>query len=114
MGDFDYTLSGFRESEDHEAALQLLMDKALMRYCGLWRPTLLRRVHSYPLGDEWNDLWDCVEVDYKRLAELADEPEGRARFQINRLRELRLIYPDGTRTAWAKTIISKYLQDALK
>lgn len=113
MSELAYHLQTFKENEDHEAALQLLMDKALMRYCGLWRPTVIKPLHHYPLGYEWNDLWDCVEVDYKRLAELADEPEGRARFQINRLRELRLIYPDGTHTAMAGKAIVKFMTQAL-
>lgn len=113
MSHFDDLLESFKGRENHETALQLLMDKPLMRYCGLWSPTLLHLAHGYPLDETWNGLWDCVVIDYKRLAELADEPEGRARFQLNRLRELRLIYPDGSRTAMASKAIVKFMTDAL-
>lgn len=113
MSHFEDLVEGFKDREDHEAALQLLMDKPLMRYCGLWKPTLVQLAHSYPLDETWNALWDCVVVDYRRVADLADEPEGRARFQINRLRELRLIYPDGSRTAMASKAIVKFMTEAL-
>ena len=114
MSDFTDQLEDYRAQEDHEAALQLLVDRPLMKYCGLWRTHLVRVLHHYPLDTTWNALWDCVEVDYRRLAELADEPEGRARFQLNRLRELRLIYPDGSKTAAARLTIRKFIDDAVK
>lgn len=113
MSLFTDLLDDFRHREDHEVALQLLLDKPLMKYCGLWRATLVTLVHGYPIEDTWNGLWDCVIVDYKRLSDLADEPEGRARFQFNRLRELQLIYPDGTRTAMATKAIIKFMTTAL-
>jgi hypothetical protein len=113
VNDFGELLQDFRDREDHEVALQLLMDHGLLRYCGLWRNTVVTRVHDWPLGTSWNDLWGCVEIDYKRLTELADEPEGRVRYQINRLRELRLIYPDGGRTQMASKAIVKFMTDRL-
>lgn len=112
-GDFHDTLQDFRDREDHEVALQLLLDRQLLKYCGLWRANLVTFATDYPAGASWNALWDCVIVDYKRLADLADEPEGRARFQLNRLRELRLIYPDGTRTAMATKAIVKFMTQEL-
>lgn len=43
------------------------------------------------------------------LADMADEPENRARFQVRRLVEMRLIYPDGTRTAMATKAVMKFM-----
>jgi len=106
-------LQDFKDREDHEVALQLLLDRPLLRYCGLWKPTLVTLASTYLIDETWNGLWDSVVVDFKRIADLADEPEGRARFQINRLRELRLIYPDGTRTAMATKAIVKFMTDQL-
>lgn len=39
---FADVLVDWRSREDHQAALQLLLDKALLRYCGLWNERLER------------------------------------------------------------------------
>lgn len=113
MTDFDESLEAWKEREEHADALILLQDNMLLKYAGLWRSAMVMRVSSYPIDSGWSELWECVTVDYKMLADMADETEARARFQLRRLKELRLIYPDGTRTAMATKAVMKFMFDRL-
>lgn len=113
MSGFDDSLEQWKAREEHADALILLQDHALLKYAGLWRAALLQRVSSTPMDGGWGDLWECVTVDYKLLADMADETENRARFQVRRLKEMRLIYPDGTRTAMATKAVMKFMFDRL-
>lgn len=111
--DFHDCVQSFRDNEKHEDALVLVMDRPLLKMAGLWRASMLKSTSSYVIGSDWSELWDCVVIDYRALADLADETENRTKFQVSRLRELRLIYPDGTRTAMATKAIMKFLFDGL-
>lgn len=106
-------LQDWKEREEHADAAILLQDNPLLKYAGLWRKSLITSVDSYPINSSWNELWECVTVDYELLADLADDTEARARFQVRRLKELRLIYPDGTRTAMATKAVMKFMFDRL-
>ncbi|UUZ68095.1 hypothetical protein LP416_27910 [Polaromonas sp. P2-4] len=64
--------------EEHADALILLQDHQLLKYAGLWRTSMLTRVSSYPIDSGWRELWECVTLDYKLLADMADETENRA------------------------------------
>lgn len=70
---------------------------------------MVSQVSVWPADETWEALWACVRIDHKALADLADEPEGRAAFQITRLRLMKLIYPDGTRARMANLAIEKYM-----
>lgn len=113
MAEFDDVLADWKDREKHDDALILLLDNALLKYAGLWRASALTRVSSFVFGSDWPSLWECVTVNYKHLADLADDTEARTRFQVSRLRELRLIYPDGTRTAMATKAVMKFMFDRL-
>lgn len=113
MNEFDDLLQEWRDREEHEAALVLLEDRQLLLFCALWRATLVERISVYPLGRSWHDLWDCVLVNDRELADMADSTPERTKFQVRRLRELRLIYPDGTRTAMAGKAVLKHMFDRL-
>lgn len=113
MSDFHDQVEFFREQEKHEDAMVLLMDHPLLKVTGLWRASMVTTLHSYVFDSSWKALWQCVEVDYQALADLADETENRIKFQVARLIELRLIYPDGTRTAMATKAVMKFLFNGL-
>lgn len=113
MNDFDDLLQDWRDREEHADALILLQDNPLLKYAGLWRAAMVQRISNYPLGRNWSDLWECVSVDYAMLADMADDTEPRAKFQVRRLCELHLIYPDGTRTAMATKAVMKFMFDRL-
>ncbi len=108
-GSFNDRVEDFRYIEQQDGALQLLLDRPLLRYAGLWCPQVVTRISDWPEDASWEALWACVRIDHKTLADLADEPEGRAAFQITRLRTLRLIYPDGTRARLANKAIGVFM-----
>jgi hypothetical protein len=113
MSDFNDCLEDWKARERHDDALILLQDNSLLKFAGLWRASLVTRVNSYVFDSEWLALWECVTINYAEFADLADETENRTRFQVRRLRELRLIYPDGSRTAMATNAIVKFMADRL-
>lgn len=113
MNDFDDVLEAWRDREEHEAALVLLEDRQLLLFCALWRATMVERIGIHPRGGAWLDLWECVTVHYQLLADMADSTPERTKFQVRRLTELRLIYPDGTRTAMATKAVMKFMFDRL-
>lgn len=110
---FEDVLQDWKDQEENADALILLQDNPLLKYAGLWRAGMVQRVQHDAFGSSWGYLWDCVTVDYKLLADMADETENRARFQVRRLKEMRLIYPDGTRTAMATKAVMKFMFDRL-
>lgn len=112
MPAFDDVLYDWKLREAPEDVFLILDDRPLLRYAGLWRPGLVRRACN-PFDSDWNGLWDCVVIDFERLADMADETTARARFQVRRLRELRLIYPDGTRTDAATRAVAKFVANTL-
>ena len=110
---FDELLEDWKARERHDDALILLQDHNLLKFAGLWRASLVTRVSSYGSDCSWPGLWENVTVNYTDYADLADETENRTRFQVRRLRELRLIYPDGSRTAMATKAVTKFMIDRL-
>lgn len=78
-----------------EDALVPLLDQALLMFAAVWPRVPLEPLGD-PAGDDWDALWACVQVDMAALAELADVTEPAAARAFNRLKALRLIYPDGT------------------
>ena len=91
MGVFEDNLYDWKAREEHAGALFLLQDHQLLKCAGLWRPTLLQRVDDWPMDGSCSELWACVSLNFKLLADMADETENRARFQLRRLTEMRLI-----------------------
>jgi hypothetical protein len=82
MSDFDDSLAEWRAREEHENAAILLQDSALLKYAGLWRSAMVRRVSDSPADGSWLALWDCVEVNIAELADMADETTNRTKFQV--------------------------------
>ena len=113
MSDFEYGLADFKAYEAQTDAAILLQDTQLLKYAALWKPSMVQRLTETPIGVTLPDYWDCVQVNYKHIADMADEPENRARFQVRRLMELQLIYPDGTRSQLASIDILKFMRDRL-
>lgn len=106
-------LSQYKENPRRESAAMLLLDQDLLKYCVIWKQVEVRRLTNYPLTDSWGGLWDCVFVDVEKIALLADHEEVKARKMVERLKGLRLVYPDGTVMGLAEKVIAKKLTDAL-
>lgn len=106
-------LTTYKENPRRESAAMLLSDPDLLTYCVIWKQVEVRRLHDFPLELTWGALWECVEVDIEKIALLADHEEVKARKTVERLKGLRLVYPDGTVMGLAEKVIAKKLTDAL-
>lgn len=111
--DFMELLQQYKENPRRESAAMLLTDPDLLRYCVIWKQVEVRRWSEYPSDATWSALWDCVFVDVEKIALLADHEEVKARKTVERLKGLRLVYPDGTVMGLAEKVIAKKLTDAL-
>lgn len=97
----------------------LLTDSSLLAYAVIFKQCAPERVRDAydlpadPIEPSWSALWDCVRVDLEAIALLADDELVKARKNIERLKGLRLIYPDGTLPDLATKIITKRIMEAL-
>ena len=106
-------LANYKDNPRRESAAILLDDLVLFRYCVLFKQVPIRRLDDYPLENTWPALWACVEVDIPTLAMLADAVEVEARKALERMKGLRLVYPDGTVQELVDRLIVKRLKDAM-
>lgn len=110
---FDELLALFKERSRPEDAMVPILEPALLTYAAVWPRVTLRRVGE-PVGDTWEALWACVEVDMDSLALLMDAPTSKAAGVLRRMQALRMIYPDGSVPELVRKLINKRVQDALK
>jgi len=98
---FDELLETYKANPRRESAMLLLQDSRLLAYAVIFKqcPPERRLVAGEPVEPveaNWTALWDCVAVDYEAIAMLADDELVKARKTVERLKGLRLVYPDGS------------------
>lgn len=90
---YEEELMAFK-SEGFDAAAILLVDDVAIRVIAVW-PHIVRSIEDAPVG---SDVWGYVNFDISEWMHLADT--GLTGFDfgelVDRLKTLRLIYPDGT------------------
>ncbi len=116
--DFEALLDQYKANPRRESAMLLLTDARLLAYAVIFKQCAPERLLSdgvevEPIEGTWSALWDCVRVDLEAIALLADDELVKARKNIERLKGLRLIYPDGTLPDLATKIITKRILEAL-
>ena len=112
--DFADALDIFKNNPRRESAALLLSDPVLLKYCVIWKQVPVERVTSHVLTEvNWPALWDCVAVDLPTIAMLADDELVKARKTVERLKGLRLVYPDGSVQELVNKVIIKRVLDAL-
>jgi len=110
---FDDLLQQYKDNPRRESTALLLEDARLLRYCVVFKQVKPRRLYDYPIERTWEALWDCVQVDTERLAILADDVPAVALRNLERIKGLRLVYPDGTVQPMVDKVIVKKITDAL-
>lgn len=93
---FEEYLDYHKENFAKWRALIVLDDKAMRRYVLCWGPMLVQRTSEWPPGDSLPDLWACVNVDFKALADLTGDSMPQVMGHFRQAQGLQLIYPDGT------------------
>lgn len=116
--DFEELLEAYKAKPRRESALLLIQDARLAAYAVIFKQCPPERVlndgvAAHPQEASWIALWACVHVDYEAVALLADDEPRVARKTVERLKGLRLIYPDGTLPELATKIITKRIMDAV-
>lgn len=116
--DFEALLEQYKANPRRESVMLLLTDSSLLAYAVIFKQCaperlLMGGVEVEPMEASWTALWDCVRVDLEAIALLADDELVKARKNIERLKGLRLIYPDGTLPDLATKIITKRIMEAL-
>lgn len=111
---FDELLQQYKDNPRRESAALLLSDAALLRYCVVFKQVKPERLHDYLIERTWEALWDCVQVDVGRIAILADDVPAVALRNIERIKGLRLVYPDGTVQQAVERLLEKRIDEALK
>lgn len=110
---FDELLEQYKASPRRESAALVLNDGVLLKYCVVFKQVRPRRLHDWPEDNTWPALWACVHVDVAAIATLADDVPAVALRNIERIKGLRLVYPDGTIQPMVEKIIVKRINDAL-
>jgi hypothetical protein len=112
--DFLELLDQYKANPRRESAALVLQDAALLRYCVCFRQVKVQRLQDW-LEEEpsWEALWRCVHVDVDAIALLANDVPAEGRRQVERLKGLRLVYPDGSLQPMVEKIIAKRITDAL-
>lgn len=116
--DFDELLERYKANPRRESAMLLLTDSRLLAYAVIFKqcPPERREVNGEPMDPveaSWGALWDCVAVDLEVIAMLADDELIKARKTVERLKGLRLVYPDGSLPELVNKVITKKVKDAL-
>ncbi|MCO5110023.1 MAG: hypothetical protein M9929_04150 [Burkholderiaceae bacterium] len=110
---FEELLEQYKASPRRESAALVLNDGVLLKYCVVFKQVRPRRLHDWPEDNTWPALWACVHVDVEAIATLADDVPAVALRNIERIKGLRLVYPDGTIQPMVEKIIVKRINDAL-
>lgn len=115
---FDELLEQYKANPRRESALMLVSDERLLSYAVIFKQCppvrrLVEGVEAEPVEANWGALWDCVTVDCAALAMLADDELVKARKMVERLKGLRLVYPDGSLQELATKIITQRIKGAL-
>ncbi|OGA98137.1 MAG: hypothetical protein A3E79_11825 [Burkholderiales bacterium RIFCSPHIGHO2_12_FULL_61_11] len=115
---FDELLEQYKANPRRESAMLLLTDSQLLSYVVIFKqcPPERRLVDGAPMEPieaNWGGLWDCVTVNYEVIAMLADDELVKTRKTVERLKGLRLVYPDGSLPDLVNKVITKKVMDAL-
>ncbi len=110
---FDELLEQYKAAPRRESAALLLTDPILLKYCVIWKQVTVERVSDEPAEASWGALWACVRLDLEQIALLADDELVKARKTVERLKGLRLVYPDGSVQELVNKVIAKKVMDAL-
>ena len=116
--DFDELLKVYKDAPKRENNLLLLNDATLLQYCVIFRQYAPERKHidgvpAQPVDNSWPALWDCVTLDVEAIALIANDEKVKAKMMLERLKGMRLVFPDGTIQDLATKIITKRIKDAV-
>ena len=105
-------LQRFKDDESAENIVPLVDDEELRNGVVAWKSVVIQYSDNNPPcegdsdAEQWEWMWSKVRFDLSSFAVVAGVPAQDAAKLFNRLKGLRLIYPDGT----IHTFAAQYLQ----
>jgi hypothetical protein len=116
---FGEVLTEFKRAEAPENIFPLLQDVELCNALVAWKSVRISYLSSAecPHDEEkarWDWLWDNVDFDNVSYGIVAGCKAQNASMLVERLKGLRLIYPDGSISNFAKTYLSQLILQKAK
>lgn len=107
-------LKFFKENESPENIVPLVEDAELRNGVVAWKSVVVKYKDNEPCtanseAEQWNWMWSKVDFDLKTYATVAGIQPQYAGNLFQRLKGLRLIYPDGT----IHNLASRFLQSII-
>lgn len=103
-------LDEYQRTDYREGSVLVAGDDHAMRMIAAWSPGIVRMgepqgiVPTNP-ATRWEWLWSDSEIDILALAELSNVPAFIVEQRLQTLFASRLVFPDGTISEWAKTLL---------
>ena len=115
---YNEILVSFKKSQNHEAVVPLLEDVNLRNGLVAWTSVELQYTEGYldaeceidTLNGKWKWLWAFVSYDEEDYRLVSGAKKHEVKDLVHRLKGLKLIYPDGSISNFAKM----YLQGVVK
>ena len=108
------SLANFKKAEDEtrERVYVICEDPRALKVLAVWSETAIHytgksatRNRKPAITDSWEQVWDDVEIDHGKLVTMTGLDDKVVRSEVERLRLLRLIYPDGTMHKAARDVL---------
>lgn len=109
---FGEVLNYFKKQESPDSIAPMIDDAELRNGVVAWKSVVIQYTNAEECDDslsdaeKWNWLWQKTDFDVQYFGRVAGCPPQNARSLFERLKGLRLIYPDGTVNQFA----TQYLQ----
>lgn len=118
MSTFAEVLKEFKSIEAPESIIPLLEDVKLRNALVAWKSVTITYASTVPCSAteelaRWEWMWGCVDVDLNGFGVVAGCKGQESHVLFERLRGLRLIYPDGTICGHAKSLLSVMIMEKL-
>jgi hypothetical protein len=119
MANFGELLARFKGSEEPENIVAIVDDEELRKGLVAWKSVVVKykEAGECPHKEEaamWNWMWEYVEFDLAAFGTVAGAKSQDVSRMFQRLKGLRLIYPDGTMNKLAKQYLQTTIASKLK
>ena len=119
MATFGEMLAGFKANEEPENIVAIVDDEELRKGLVAWKSVVVkyREAGDCPHKEEaarWNWMWEYVDFDMTGFGTVAGAKSQDVSRMFQRLKGLRLIYPDGTMNKLAKQYLQTTIASKLK
>lgn len=119
MASFGEVLAAFKKDEEAENIVAIIDDDELQNGMIAWKSVQIKFKAASDCTEKdangrWNWLWEQIEYDANKFGVVAGAKAQDVGKLVERLRGLRLIYPDGTIHTLAKQYLQTIIMSKIK